>query len=262
MNNMPNLDALKENDLTQMDGFIKFVLAVILAVTPYLLETQISFGILSVYLLIITLILRIKLKTLLLSAASYFVIVLMPLLFGMGLNGLIYSLTGNQLFTFSQSYYEIFLRMFRLFIIWYVSILYFHTTPLKTVIGLLNKLLSPLKLVGVQVKDYLKVVMCVILQLKGSGAEMKKKFLENARSSVGENKRKFRINFKGISQVIVSLLVNSFEKLDKIQEFVEKVDCDELFEYRFRLAFRDVLAVGSIVFITSIMYMIEKGYWL
>ena len=259
---LSNLNTLKENELAGLDGFIKFILAAALAVIPFLLENQISLGILSIYLLIATLILRIRFKTLMLSAASYCVIVLFPFLFGIGLNWLIYSMTGNQLFAFSQSSYDIFLRMFRLFIIWYVSILYFHTTPLKTVIGLLDKLLAPLKLIGVPVQDYLKVVMCIIIQLKGSGAEIKKNFLENARSTVGATKRKFRINFKGITQVIVSLLVNSFEKLDKIQDFVEKTDCDELYNYQFRVTLKDAAAVGSIVFLTYVIYVIEKGYWL
>ncbi len=257
-----SLNTLKENEFWEMDGFIKFILAAVLATIPFFFEEQMSFIIISIYLLIVTFVLRIKLRTLLISAASYCVIVLIPYLFGLLINGLIYSVTNNELFAYSQSSYEIFLRLFRLFLIWYVSILYFHTTPMKTVIGLLDKLLFPLKLIGVPVKDYLKVVMCIVLDLKGTGVEMKNKFLESARSTIGGTKGKFRINIKGISQIIVSLIVNSFEKIDKIQSFVEAVNADDLYGYKFKVSKKDVFAVSSFVLFILVVIIIEKGYWL
>lgn len=256
-----NLNTLAEKEHWEMDGFIKFVLATVLAAMPFFFEEQMSFGIIGVYLLIVTLVLRIKFRTLLLSAASYCIIVLIPYLFGLLMNGIIYSVTNNELFVYSQGPYEIFLRLFRLFLIWYVSILYFHTTPMKTVIGLLDKLFFPLKLIGVPVKDYLKVVMCIVLDLKGTGAEMKKRFLESARPNIGGAKGKFRINIKGISQIIVSLIVNSFEKIDKIQSFVEKVNPDDLYSYEFKISKRDVIAIISFFIFTFAVITIEKGYW-
>ncbi|KUO64145.1 MAG: ABC transporter permease [Gracilibacter sp. BRH_c7a] len=256
-----NLNTLKENEHWDMDGFIKFILATGLASMGFFFEEQMSFGILSIYLLIVTLVLRIKFRTLLLSAASYCVIVLIPFLFGILMNSVIFSLTNNELFVYNQGSYELVLRLFRLFLIWYVSILYFHTTPLKTIIGLLDKLFFPLKLLGVPVKDYLKIVMCIVLDLKGTGVEMKNKFLESARSSIGGTKGKFKINIKGISQIIVSLLVNSFEKIDKIQKFVEEVNTEDLYHYSFKISKRDVVAVLSFVLFTSAVIMIEKGYW-
>lgn len=256
-----NLNKLKENEHWEMDGFIKFILATVLATIPFFFEEQMSFVIISFYLILATLILRIKLRTLLISAASYCIIVLIPYLFGLLMNEFISSVTNSELFVYSQSYYEIFLRLFRLFLIWYVSILYFHTTPMKTVIGLLDKLFFPLKLIGVPVKDYLKVVMCIVLDLKGTGVEMKNKFLESARSTIGGTKGKFRINIKGISQIIVSLIVNSFEKIDKIQSFVEEVNADDLYNYNFKISKKDGIAVSSFVVFLFLIILIEKGYW-
>ncbi len=135
-----NINTPKNNKSMDIDGLVKFILATVLAILPFLLEKQISFGILSVYLLIATLVTRIKFRTLLISAASYFIIVLIPYLFGFLMSELLYFITNNELFAYHQGSYEVFLRLFRLFVIWYVSILYFHTTPLKTVIGVLEKL--------------------------------------------------------------------------------------------------------------------------
>ena len=254
-----NSDVPKNDEYLDMDGLIKFILAIILVIIPFHLEKHISLGIFCLYLLVLTLVLRIKARTILIGAISYFIIVMVPYLFGLLLNGLLYSFTSNELFVLNQGYYEIVLRLFRLFIIWYVSILYFHTTPIKTVIGLLDKLLFPLKLIGVPVKDYLKVVMCIVLELKGTGTEMKKSFMENARSTLGGTTGKYRINIKGISQIIVSLLVNSFEKIDKIQSLVEQVD-DDLYDYKFNVSKIDIVAVGSFVLLTSVLWMIERGY--
>gem|GEM_PF-804925 len=257
---LTNTNTEKNNEPTDMDGLIKFILAIMLASMPFLFEQQMSFGILSVYLLIATLVLRIKFRTLLLSAASYCIIVLMPYLFGFLMNSLLYSFTNNELFTYNQGTYEIVLRLFRLFIIWYVSILYFHTTPIKTIIGLVDKLFFPLKLIGVPVKDYLKVVMCIFLELKGMGTEIKKNFVDSARSTIGGKNENFKMKMKGVSQIIVSLLVNSFEKLDKIQSFVEKVSPEDLYHYKFNVSKRDVVAVMSFILLTWVLLLVERGY--
>lgn len=244
-----------------MDGLIKFILATVLACMPFLLQKQMSFGILSVYLIFVTVVSRIKLRTLLMSGASYCIIVMIPYLFGLLMNWLFYAFSNNDVFAFHQGPYEVFLRLFRLLVIWYVSILYFHTTPMKSVIGLLDKLFTPLKLVGVPVADYLKVVMCVVLELKETGSEMQKSLGESMRSAMGDTRWKFKINTKGISQIIVSLIVNSFEKIDKIESFVEKVNPEDLYHYSFKLSKTDVLAAVSFILLTVLLLMVEKGYW-
>ena len=246
---------------SDMDGLIKFILTTLLVIMPFLFEKSMSFGVLAAYLLIVTLLSKIKSQTLLISAASYGIIVLIPYFFGILMNSLFATFSGNELFGNQQDAYEIFLRLFRLFIIWFVSILYFHTTPIKTVIGLLDKLLAPLKLVGVPVADYLKVVMCIILELMETGAEVKKTLGESMRSVIGGSAGKFRINIKGISQIIVALIVNSFEKIDKIQDFVEKVNSNDLYHYSFKVSRSDGVALLSFILLTSVIWMLEKGYW-
>src|SRR5665648_1030584 len=181
--------------------------------------------------------------------------VLMPYLFGLLMNPLIYSFSNNELFSYQQGPNEIFLRLFKLLIIWYVSILYFHTTPLKTVLGLLDKCLTPLKLVGVPVADYLKVVMGSVIELKEMGAEIMKSLEESVRSVVRGRGGKFNINIKGLSQIIVSLIVNSFGRLDKIERFVEQANSDDLYHYSFKLTSREMVVVLSFVLFTSLVFM-------
>jgi len=256
-----NLNKPKTAELSDVDGLIKFILATMLTVMPFFFLKTMSFVIISIYLLLVTHLSRIKLRTLLISAASYFMVVLMPYLFGLLMNGLIYSFSNNDLFAYQQGPDEIFLRLFKLFIIWYVSILYFHTTPMKTVLGLLDKCLTPLKLVGVPVADYLKVVIGSVLELKETGTEIMKSLEESMRSVVGGRGRKFNLNIKGLSQIIVLLIVNSFGKLDKIERFVEQVNPDDLYEYCFKLTSREMVVVMSFILFTSLVFMVEKGYW-
>jgi Cobalt transport protein. len=257
---LTNLKTQIRTEPSDIDGLIKLIMATVLAVLPFFSQTPMSFGIISFFLVIVTLVSKIKPRTLLISAASYGIVVLIPYLFGFLMNSLLYWLFPHNLFTYQQGMYETVLRMLRLFLLWYISILYFQTTPMKTVIGILDKLMQPLKLIGVPVADYLKVVMCVVTELTEMGAEMKKSLGQSIRSAQGKT-GKFRINVKGISQIIISLILNSFDKLDKIESYVEKVNPDDLYNYRFRLSICDVGAVLSFIVLVSVVFIIEGGAW-
>lgn len=254
-----HINTPKNNRFLDIDALIKLILATVLAIIPFFLEKQVSLGILTGYLLIATFATRIKFRTLLISATSYFIIVLIPYLFGYLMSELLYLFTNNELFAYNEGSYEVFLRLFRLFVIWYVSILYFHTTPTKTVIGLMDKLLFPLTLIGVPIKDYLKIVMCIVVELKGKGTEIKNSFIDSARSAIGGNKIELKSKIKGISHIIVSLLINSFEKINEIQSVVENVNPDELYNYKFKISLSDIVVVLSSIILTSVLLLVEKG---
>lgn len=254
--------APKSIEYSNMDAFIKFILAVALAGMSFLLYKPASLGILVGCLLIVTLAVRIKLRTLVLSTASYCIVVLIPYFFGLLLNSLFLSFVNYDSVANHQVQYEIFLRLFRLFIIWYVSILYFQTTPMKTLIGLLDKFLTPLKLTGVPVADYLKVVMCIVIELKETGFEIKKSLEESMRSVAGGTRCKLKTIIKGIAQIIVSMIVSSFEKLEKIQSFVEKVNPADLYESKFKVSKSDAVLLLSFILLVLLVFNVEKGHWL
>jgi len=250
----------KTNNLENLDSLIKFVLTAALACLPFFIEKQLNYVILFVFLLGLTFVLRVNLRTLMVSAASYCLIVLLPYFFGLLLSGILYLMTDNSLFGVYQGYYEVSLRLFRLSVVWYVSMLYFQTTSIETVIGLLDRLFSPLKFIGVPVPDYLKVVMYVVIELRETGTEVVKNLREGMRSNIGSKKRKFQINITGVSQIIVSLLVNSFEKIDKVQSFVENANPEDLYGYSFKLTKREIAAISSFVFLTTVVSIVENGY--
>lgn len=247
-----------ESSFADMDGFIKFLLALVIAWLPFYFQNQVSYGVFLVYLLLVTLASGIRYRTLLLSCASYCIIVLIPYLFGMVMNGFLYYLTKNEAFIL-QDPYEIVLRLFRLLIIWYISILYFQTTPMETILGLLDKLLFPLKMIKLPVQDFLKVIMCIVMELKGTGEEVKTRFLDNARSAVGGSNAKLKSKINGISQIIVSSLVDSFQKLDNLERFVESVDPEKIIKYRFKMTEPEWVAVFSISFLVLLIDFIEKS---
>lgn len=247
------------SSIAELDGFIKFLLAIVIATLPFYLEKQVSYQLFVLYLLIVTLASGIRYRTLLLSAASYCIIVVIPYLFGILMNISLYYLTRNDAFIISQGAQEVFLRLFRLFIIWYTSILYFHTTPIKTILGLLDRLLYPLKLVKVPVEDYLKVVMCIVTELKGMGEEIKADFLAQGRSVIGGSGHRLKSKFNGIAHIIVATLVNSFQKLDELEGMVEKLNHEELFNYQPRMTQNEGLAALSMSLLILMLYVFEKG---
>lgn len=252
--------ALK-NEYHGLDALVKFIIVIAFSVVPFYIEKQLNLVVLILYLLIAALATKIKLRTLLLSAASYFIIVLFPFLFGYFTTEVIYYFSGNEMFSYSQSGYEVFLRLFRLFIIWFVSILYFHTTPTETVIGLFDKLLAPLKLIKVPIQDYLKVIMCIVIDLKGKGAELRDSFMKNAREALGGDdnveKLKLRDKIKGISRIIVSLLVDSFEKINEVQKIVDNLDSEELYNYKLKIGIREILVVFIFIILIVALFILE-----
>lgn len=242
-----------------LDGFIKALLAIAIATLPFYFEKQASYEIFLVYLLMVTLVSRIRYRALFLSAGSYCIIVLIPYLFGILMNISLYYLTKNEAFIIHQGSQEIFSRLFKLFIIWYASILYFHTTPIETVLGLLDKLLFPFKLIKLPVQDYLKVVMCIVMELKGTGEKLKTGFVEQGRSVIGGSRRDLKSKLNGISQIIVSSLVDSFQKLDELERMVEKVSAQDLFDYELKMTRHEGIAALSITLLILTLYIIEKG---
>lgn len=254
------MEKTSKQGFVHLDGFVKFILAVVIITIAFCIENMASIGILAIYLLLVTLVLKISYKTLAVSAASYILIVLIPYFFGLLINTLVYSVTHNELFLMTQEPYAIFLRLFRLFVLWFCSILYFHTTPMETVLALLNKLLIPLKWLKIPVEDFLKILMCVMGELKGTGEEIKTAFMDSARAVLKGNNDGWRLRIKGLSQIIVSLLINSFQKLDRVESLVENIAEDELLDYRINLTKADLIASLNVVLLIAVLLVTEGVY--
>ena len=251
--------------LPQMDSGIKFLLAFILSVIPFLCDNQISFAIISGYLLLATLFSGIRMKTLFTSFMAYFVVVVFPFLFGFLISLLFTSISDSAMFTYYSQLGDTVVRMFQLFLMWYIGCIYFNTTPIKSVIGLFDKLLSPLKYFGVSVSEHLKVVMCVIKELTEIGPEVKKNFTEsmNSMDTASGTKKKWwsKMNIKGISMILVNFIVNSFKRLDIIEQYVKEVEAEELYGYRLKISRSDMFALISCICLIFAIVMVESGRW-
>ncbi|OEF98790.1 hypothetical protein BHF68_03045 [Desulfuribacillus alkaliarsenatis] len=244
----------------QLDSGLKFLIALIMSTIPFLLRDTYSFVILTVFLFVTTILLRIRPRTILTSFAAYSIIVLLPYMFGFFISTVIFWFSGNEVFAYHQQISDIALRMFQLFLLWYVGSLYFQSTSMKSFIGLLDKLLSPLKRLGVPISDHLKVIMCVVNELKVLGPEMKKQFSESMQSLKADKKSIFNINIKGISNIIISFLVNSFKRLDYIEEYLQQVETDELYEYQFQISKEDIWMLITFILLVYLLFIVETGY--
>ncbi len=246
----------------KMDSGIKFFIAVVLSVIPFFCEQQMSFFIISAYLIVITIFSGIRVKTVLTSFTAYFIVVVFPFLFGLLMSWVFYKVSGNAMFTSYMQVGKTVLRMFQLFLLWYIGCIYFNTTPMKSVIGLFDKLLTPLKRLGVPISEHLKVVMCVVRELTELGPEVKRNFTESMESLPSKNNKNTwwsKINIKGISTILVNFIVNSFKRLDIIEQYVREVEAKDLYNYRFRLSVRDIVACVSCILLMVVLSMIELG---
>lgn len=240
-----------------LDSGIKLILAIALMIIPFYIQNLWSIGIFIAYLLLITFVLKVNFRTLLISGASFAIIVLFPYFFGLSLNAVIYHFTQNEVFAL-QGAWAIFNRILKLFVIWYLSIIYFQTTPMTSFLGMLDKLTIPFKKIGLSIENYLKVIMCIVILLKAMGNELKENLGQKMRTVMGEKKGRFSINVKGIAQLIVNLILDSFSNLDTIEEYVDRVKPEDLYHYKLKLTLKDGFAILSFTFLIAGIWMLER----
>ncbi|NLP43729.1 MAG: energy-coupling factor transporter transmembrane protein EcfT [Peptococcaceae bacterium] len=257
-----NLKAPEQNLLAKLDAGVKLILAIVLSIIPFFCQKPSSFFVLVLFLGFLTILARVNLRTLRNSLLSYGIIVIFPYLFGFLVSWLSTRYSANALFVYEQGFSAMALRLFKLFLFWYVGTLYLHSTPLNSLVGVLDKCLYPLKKLGLPIADYLKVLMCVLETLKKSGSEVRKKFQEKKASLSGDHKSLFMLNIKGIAQTIVSFLVDSFQNLDQIQEDLSKIEAEDLYSYKLKVSKPEIMAIGCFLAINLGLYVIEAGHWL
>lgn len=247
---------------TDLDAFIKLIIALVLAVAPFKIARPASFMIIGIVLIVAAVMLRLKPRTLLWGAASYGVIVVFPYAFGLAVSAVAALVTadhGGQALLDGPAMQHALLRLFKLFVVWYAGIVYFQTTPVPAVLGLLDRLLSPLSRIGVPIRDYLKIVMCVVLELKAAGSGLKQTFLDHQRRAGGSAASTLKHKIGAIARVIAASLASSFDKIDTIQNFVEKTRAEDLFRYTFKLARPERMALLFAALFIVALYLSESG---
>jgi len=243
-----------------MDSGIKLLVLLILGIAPFFISCHMSYMLLLAYLIALTHFLRIQLSVIFKNTVAYVIIIILPYIFGFLVAILVSSVTGNDLTKLYSSLEDVSLRLFQLFILWYAGILYLNSTKIESIIGLFDKLLSPLKRFGVPVADFLKIIMCVIQELKELAPEVKKGFTESFSSIFGNRKSLPKSKLAGISQIIVNYFVNSFERLGKVEEYVKNVEDRDLFHYKFTISLHDVFLVVSIITLVVSIILVSNSF--
>jgi energy-coupling factor transporter transmembrane protein EcfT len=240
-----------------MNSGVKFFIFMILGIVPFFITSYLGFILLLSYLLVATILTKIKISMIIKSIIAYMIIIILPYTIGLLMVVLISKITGGDLTTLYNSFDEVALRLFKLFILWYVSLIFFNSTSTEVVLGLFAKLLSPLNKIGVPVLDFLKVIMCVINELKELAPDVKRAFSESVSQIFNNKKGLSKGSIKGISHVLVSFIVNSFQRLGKVEEYVKQLENKELFNYKFSLTRVDFLAVFSLILLLGGITFLE-----
>ncbi len=230
-----------------MDSGVKFLIFMFLGIVPFFINSYLAFILLLAYLLVATMLTRTKISMIVKSVAAYMVIIIFPYTVGLLMAILISKITGGDLSTLYNSVEEVALRLFKLFILWYAGLIYFNSTSTEDVLGLFAKLFSPLNKIGLPVLDFLKVIMCVIKELKELAPDVKKGFSEGVNHIFKNEKGLSKGKIKGISHVLASFIVNSFHRLGKVEEYVKELENKELFNYSFTITKVEFFAILSLI---------------
>ncbi|HMM05538.1 MAG TPA: energy-coupling factor transporter transmembrane component T [Clostridiales bacterium] len=240
-----------------MDAGIKLILTLFLAIIPFFCEKDASYVVFFSFFALLSLISGIPGKTLLKNIAAYVVIIILPLLFGVAVQAL-FALFGSGGTMEVNAYQELFYRILRLFLLWYITSLYIMTTPMELFLGLLNQILLPLRLLKIPVAGFLSTIRFIMLLL----AEMAGRFLDSYKelfsSYQNKSRRGFRNLVKDMAQVLVSLISASLADTDKVQEMLVN-DAEKGFSYRFRCSFPDFAALLLFCALMVGVYFIEKS---
>ena len=258
-----------DTNFSGMDAGIKLIITLFLAIIPFFCDQIVSFVVFFSFFALLSLISGIPGKTLLKNIVAYVVIIILPLLFGLAVQALIGLLTGSEAVQINV-YQDLFYRILRLFLLWYVTSLYIMrseehtselqslTTPMELFLGLLNQILLPLGLLKISVSDFLSTIRFVMLLL----AEMGNRFIDSYKELFSSYKNKSRKGFyqlvKDMAQVLVSLISASLADTDKVQEMIVN-EAEKGFSYRFRCSLADFAAILVFCGLMVGVYLIERS---
>lgn len=252
-------DDNKPTVFNRMDAGIKFLLVFVLSIMPFLYRNQLSLGIICAYMLAVTLFSGIRARFLMKIVMAYAFFIVLPCAFGMFIESS-FIFTGPNHVVAAKDFGTAGSKVLELFLAWYAWSVYFLTTPIRSMIGMLGRILFPLKKIGVPVPEYLRLVNCISHELTESAQRLRDSYGDIVRSIIQKDCRRYRFNVKDLSGVLVSIIVESFSRLDRIQESLASVDPRDLYTYRFRFTAVDALAAASVMLLAAVLAANEKGF--
>lgn len=242
---------LKTKNL-ELDVGIKAGLAFLLAVASSFCRGLPDFIIFSIYLMIVTVLLKSNLKFILKNLISYVIIFIIPYFLGLFLSALVSRIFASPSPVTHQLLIESSIRMGKVFFVWYIGSLYFFTTPLEEILVMLNTVLSPLNERGIPILKYLNMMMCILNELTESISQFKMVILEKARQIFKNQQLSLKVKLDSLADILVSFIANSLQKTDDIQKRVENMQINT-YIYKMRISRNENLAILS--FILLILFL-------
>jgi energy-coupling factor transport system permease protein len=252
-----NIKPQKNQFLTAMDPGIKAGLVIILVLMLFWSKMPLSFAVILLYILLITVLSGLSFRILLRILLYLSVALIVPYLFG-----LIFSICGVLFepggFSFgSINFPAIALKFGRLILLGYIGSIYMYTTPFGRIVGMLNRLFTPVKRCGAPVRDYLKILICIRTELPNA-IKRSRDTLARWRDPAGTVKRRsLKSKIEGMANVIVSQILQSFQEIERIQRLIDETDCADLDAFRFKVSKSDIIAIISLILLGGAVLWME-----
>ncbi|HWP97141.1 MAG TPA: hypothetical protein VN426_09840, partial [Syntrophomonadaceae bacterium] len=210
----------------EIDAGIKLILAILLAIASSFCNNGLDLVYFTIYLLVITVFLKSDLRFIFKNLLSYGIIILFPYFLG-----LLLSLALSKFFPGPAYFHNVnleatSLKMIKIFFVWYIGNLYFFTTPFKSIMDMLNKVLFPLNSIGIPVAKHLNMIMFIVNELTRSVSQFKHDILEQVRHIFKNNHLGVKTKSNELSNILVTFIANSLQRTDEIQEQVEQTCID------------------------------------
>ena len=241
-----------------MDPGVKAGLVIILAVILFWSKVLLSLAVILLYILLVTVLSGLSFRILLRNLLYLSVALIVPYLFG-----LIFSMCGALFdpggFSFgSINFPAIALKFGRLILLGHIASIYMYTTPFRRIVGMLNRLLTPVKRCGVPVRDYLKILICIRMELPNA-IKRGRDTVASWRDPAGTAKRRSpKSKMEGMANIIVSQILQSFQEIERIQKLIDETDCADLDAFRFKVSKSDIIAIISLILLAGVVLWMEQ----
>ncbi len=252
-----NIKPQKNQFLTAMDPGVKAGLVIILTALLFWSIMPLSLAVILLYILLVTFLSGLSFRILLRNLLYLSIALIVPYLFG-----LIFSICSALFnpggFSFgSINFPAIVLKFGRLILLGHIGSIYLYSTPFGLIVGMLNRLLTPVKRCGAPVIDYLKILICIRTELP-SVIKRSRDTIAQWRDSAGTVKRRsLKSKINGMANVIVSQILQSFQEIERIQKLIDETDCAYLDDFQFKVSKPDVSAIISLVLLSAAVLWLE-----
>ena len=252
-----NIQSPKNQLLTAMDPGVKTGLVILFAVILFWSKTPLGFAVILLYILLVTVFSGLSFRILLRNLLYLSVALIVPYLFGF-----IFSIGGALLNPGGFSvegidFPAIALKFGRLILLGHMGSIYMYTTPFGRIVGMLNKLLTPVQRCGAPVRDYLKILICIRAELPNA-IKRSRDTVARWRDPAGTVKRRsLKSKIEGMAHIIASQILQSFQEIERIQRLIDETDCAELDAFRFKVSNVDIMALISLILLGGAVLWLE-----